>query len=317
MIVAQLDPELAEALADFPDMNIWENLPAARALYAEKNRQIQENMPEVESVIVEERLIPRLSEGGDVPVRIYSPAKPVGKSPVLLWVHGGGYVAGSAYNDDYRFKQMVEVVGCIIVSIEYRLAPEYPFPASLEDCYSVLVWLSTGPDVLRIDPSRIAIGGISAGGGLASALALLARDRGEVTVIFQMLLCPMIDDRNITASSYAITDARVWNRECNLNGWRAYLGPDSDTDNISPYAAVARAKDLRNLPPAYISTGTIDLFVDENIEYAQRLIRSGVLTELHLSPGGFHAFEYMVPDAAISKRARAMHCDALKRALFA
>jgi len=208
---------------------------------------------------------------------------------------------GDIEQDDRLMKQLVKRVGCVAVSVDYRLPPEHPFPAPVEDCYAGLQWLFAHAGDLGVDPSRIAIGGASAGGGLAAGLALLTRDRGEVQVAFQLLIYPMIDDRNITPASYAITDPRVWHRESNRLGWKAYLGRDGGGDDVSPYAA-ARATDLTNLPSAYIPVGALDLFIDENIEYAQHLIQAGVPTELHVYPGAFHGFDVFAPSAAVSKQ---------------
>jgi len=185
----------------------------------------------------------------------------------------------------------------------------------VEDCYAGLKWLFAHADELGVDPSRIAIGGASGGGGLAAGLALLARDRAEVRVAFQLLIYPMIDDRNVTPASYAITDPRMWHRESNRLGWKAYLGREGGGADVSPYAAAARATDLTNLPPAYIPVGALDLFVDENIEYAQRLVQAGVPTELHVYPGAFHGFDLFAPSARVSKQFKGDRDDALKRAL--
>jgi acetyl esterase/lipase len=223
---------------------------------------------------------------------------------------------GDIEQDDRLMQQLVTRIGCVAVSVDYRLPPEHPFPVPVEDCYAGLQWLFTHAGDLGVHPSRIAIGGASAGGGLAAGLALLARDRGEVPVAFQLLIYPMIDDRNVTPASYAITDPRVWHRESNRLGWKAYLGREGGGDNVSPYAAATRATDLTNLPPAYIPVGTLDLFIDENIEYAQRLIQAGVATELHVYPGAFHGFDMLAPSAAVSKQFKAERDQALKRALY-
>ncbi len=311
MKIDLLNPELAESLLGFPEWDIWRDIPAARVLGAERVRELQAELPLISGVLTEDRVATGLASGPDVLIRIYTPAKRSELLPGLLWIHGGGYVLGSIQGDDYSVKRLVEAVNCVVVSVEYRLAPEHPYPAPLDDCYAALKWLFAHAEALGVDASRVAVGGISAGGGLAAALALLARDRGEMDLIFQMLLCPMMDDRNVTPSSNSITDSRIWNRDCNLRGWEAYLGGDK----TSPYAAAMRAEDLSGLPPAYIPVGSMDLFVDENVEYAQRLNQAGVPTELHVYPGGFHAFEYLVPDAAISRRARENHFKVLKNAL--
>ena len=250
-----------------------------------------------------------------VRVRVYRPADQPGKLPALYWIHGGGYVMGDIEQDDRLMKQMVKRIGCVAVSVDYRLAPEHPFPAPVEDCYGGLKWLFRHADELGVEPSRIAIGGASGGGGLAAGLALITRDRGEVQVAFQLLIYPMIDDRNVTPASYAITDPRMWNRQSNLLGWKAYLGRDGGGADVSPYAAAARATDLTNLPPAYIPVGALDLFVDENIQYAQRLIQAGVPTELHVYPGAFHGFDVFAPSAMVSKQFKADRDSVLKRAL--
>jgi acetyl esterase/lipase len=235
--------------------------------------------------------------------------------PALLWIHGGGYVLGSVERDDLLAKHLARVGQCVVASVEYRLAPEHPFPAPVEDCYAALKWLSTHSADLGVNKSRIAIGGASAGGGLAAGLALVARDRAEVDVAFQLLIYPMIDDRNIVPASETAPDTFVWTRENNRMGWRAYLGREPGGADVSPYAAAARATDLRGLPPAYIPVGDLDLFLDENITYAQRLLTAGVPTELHVYPGAFHGFNGFVPGAEVSRRFNADRDNALKRML--
>jgi acetyl esterase/lipase len=222
---------------------------------------------------------------------------------------------GDIEQDDRLMMQLVKRIGCVAVSVDYRLAPEHPFPAPVEDCYAGLKWLFRHAGEFGVEPARIAIGGASGGGGLCAGLALMARDRGEVQVAFQLLIYPMIDDRNVTPASYAITDPRMWNRESNRLGWKAYLGRDGGGADVSAYAAASRASDLTNLPPAYIPVGALDLFVDENIEYAQRLIQAGVPTELHVYPGAFHGFDLFAPSAMVSKQFKADRDSALRRAL--
>ncbi len=248
-------------------------------------------------------------------MRIYQPTDRPATLPALLWIHGGGYVLGSVERDDLLAKHLARVGQCVVASVEYRLAPEHPFPAPVEDCYAALKWLSAHSAEFGVNKSRIAIGGASAGGGLAAGLALLTRDRAEVEVAFQLLIYPMIDDRNIAPASATVPDTFVWTRENNLMGWRALLGREPGGKDVSPYAAAARATDLKGLPPAYIPVGDLDLFLDENITYAQRLLAAGVPTELHVYPGAFHGFNGFVPGAEISRRFNADRDNALKRML--
>jgi acetyl esterase/lipase len=313
----QLDPELRAVVEKLPtdrplDLN---NIPTARAKMNKMVTALLATFPPVEGVTSQDQSAPGAKGDPAVRVRVYRPDDQPSKLPALLWIHGGGYVMGDIDQDDRLMKQLVKRIGCVAVSVDYRLAPENPFPAPVEDCYAGLKWLFAHADELGVEPTRIAIGGASGGGGLAAGLALMARDRGEVQVAFQLLIYPMIDDRNVTPASYAITDPRMWHRESNRLGWKAYLGRDGGGADVSPYAAASRAKDLSKLPPAYIPVGALDLFVDENIEYAQRLIQAGVPTELHVYPGAFHGFDVFAPSAKVSKQFKADRDDALKRAL--
>ena len=269
----------------------------------------------IEGVTTADRKAPGPAGAPEVFVRIYQPTDRPATLPALLWIHGGGYVLGSVERDDLLAKHLARVGQCVVASVEYRLAPEHPFPAPVEDCYAALKWLSAHSAEFGVNKSRIAIGGASAGGGLAAGLALLARDRAEVEVAFQLLIYPMIDDRNIAPASATVPDAFVWSRENNRMGWRALLGREPGGADVSPYAAAARATDLRGLPPAYIPVGDLDLFLDENITYAQRLLAAGVPTELHVYPGAFHGFNGFVPGAEISRRFNGDRDNALKRML--
>lgn len=251
-------------------------------------------------------------------VKIYEPKdrKNV-KLPVVFWIHGGGYVLGHPDGDDGLCELFVNEVNCVVISVDYRLAPENLYPAAIEDCYSGLKWTVENAEKLKIDTSRIAIAGASAGGGLTAALALMVRDRNEIKVAFQMPLYPMLDDRNITPSSYEVNEENVptaWNREANQIAWKMYLG-DMSSNQVPYYAAPARAKDLTGLPPAYIFVGQIDPFRDEIIDYVARLAQAGVDVEFHLYPGCFHGFDSIFNDTNISKRARNGCISALSKAL--
>jgi triacylglycerol lipase len=247
------------------------------------------------------------SPGPDLTVRVYrprnaGPADDGSHLPCVYAIHGGGYVMGSYDMEDLRFDSWCRSLGVAGVSVEYRLAPETPYPGPLEDCYEGLLWVFANADRLGIDRDRIGICGTSAGGGLAAGLALLARDRGEVRPAFQMLIYPMLDDRQLTPSSS--WDVPIWSPANNEFGWRSYLGELYGTDRIPPYAAPARAEDLSGLPPASVWVGTADGFCDEDIAYAQRLNHAGVPTELHVYPGGPHGFEAFSANAPIARRCR-------------
>jgi acetyl esterase/lipase len=291
------------------------DIPAARVGMEQMMAAMQDQMPVIEGVTVEDRMVPGPAGAPDVAVRISRPEGKTGKLPALLWIHGGGYIMGSIENEDVSGKQLALAGECVIVSVEYRLAPEHPFPAPLGDCYAALKWLASRTSELNADPKRIAIGGGSAGGGLAAGLALLTRDRAEVAIIFQLLVYPMIDDRNVVPACDTLPDTILWTRESNLIGWSSYLGCEPGGEGVSCYAAASRADDLSGLAPAYITVGELDLFVQEDIDYAQCLIAAGVPTELHVYPGGCHAFDGLVPDADVARRFTADIHRALKRAL--
>lgn len=312
-----LDPELAAVLRTLPDEGFlnWQDLPGTRATSAQMFATLSADIPDSPHVTKQDRAAPGPQGAPDVPVRVYRAADASGPQPCLFWIHGGGMVIGSMLMDDHNMQHVVETVGCVAVSVEYRLAPEHPFPAPIEDCYAALKWTYEHTAELGVDPSRIAVGGASAGGGLAAGLVLLARDRGEVPVAFQWLIYPMLDDRNTTPSSHAITDPRVWNRDSNLFGWRAYLGREPGSEDVSPYASPSRATDLGNLPPAYVPVGSQDLFLDESADYALRLARASVPVELHVYPGCFHGSELFAPAAGVSQRMIADRDQALRRAL--
>jgi len=314
-----IDDELVAPLENFLNLTNGglnlNDIASTRAIMEHSAAATKASMPAVEGVSVNDLKIPGPEAADDVAVRVYEPVNRDATLPALLWIHGGGYVLGSIEGDDVMARQWARDLQCVVVSVEYRLAPEHPFPAPLDDCYAALKWLAKQEKALNIDTSRIVIGGASAGGGLAAGLALMARDRAEVDVAYQLLIYPMIDDKNLTQVSDSTPDTFVWTRESNLLGWRCYLGAEPGGDDVSPYAAAYRASDLTGLPPAFVSVGDQDLFISEDIEYAHRLVRAGVATELHVYPGGYHAFNGFAPSADISKRFNSDRDAALKRAL--
>jgi acetyl esterase/lipase len=246
-----------------------------------------------------------LSSG--VGVRLHRPVGVDQPGPALLWLHGGGYIIGTAQQDDALCRRFTRELGITVAAVDYRLAPEHPYPAPLEDCYAALTWLARLP---AVDPARVAIGGASAGGGLAAALALLAHDRGEVTPALQLLAYPMLDDRS--GSGPDNPKYRLWSPKSNRFGWKAYLG------TADPKVAVpARRDDLGGLPPAWIGVGTNDLFHDEDVDYAGRLTAAGVPCRVEVVNGAFHGFDQMVPKAGVSQSFFASQCASLRTALAA
>jgi acetyl esterase/lipase len=310
-----VDPELLPGLDLMPSFVFSpETLPAFRAGMLEMMRQQSAANP-IPGVSVEDRLIPGPQGSPDVRVLIYRPDSVAATKPGYLHIHGGGYVIGSADMSDLANKGVAAAIGCVIVSVDYRLAPETPHPGPVEDCYAALKWLHANAAALGVDPSRIAIGGESAGGGLAAALALLARDRGEVPIIFQRLIYPMIDDRTVTRNpTHPYTGEFVWTATNNHFGWKSLLGQEPGGADVPYYAAAARAEKLEGLPPAFISTGSLDLFLDENLDYVQRLLHAGVATEFHIYPGAYHGYQ-IAAQADVTKRAQRDDLEALKRAL--
>lgn len=300
--------ELRENLKTVPIIQLPQDLAKTRQVPIPSNANS-------EHVRITERFIPG-GDGQEMLIKIYEPVQRSKEElPAVLWSHGGGYVLGHPNGEDSLCESIVQAVNCIVVSPDYRLAPEHSYPAAIEDCYATLVWMTSATNELNVDPMRVAIGGGSAGGGLTAALALMARDRKGPVICFQMPLYPMIDDRNITPSSYEITDNHaVWFRSNNISAWEMYLG-DSAHGEISPYAAPTRAKNLEGLPPTYTCVGQLDPFRDETIDYVARLAQAGVDVEFQLYPGCFHAFEHIVPDAEISQHAKNGYIEALSRAL--
>jgi acetyl esterase/lipase len=243
-----------------------------------------------------------------VGVRLHRPpnAAPT-PGPALLWIHGGGYVIGSPSQDDVVCRRFARKLGVTVAAVKYRLAPKNPYPAGLEDCHAALTWLAALPSV---DPNRVAIGGASGGGGLCAALALLARDRGEVDVAAQLLVYPMLDDRSATRPGLDHPNHRLWTQSANQFAWESYLG------SADPNVAVpARRQDLAGLPPAWVGVGTLDLFHDEDVAYAERLRAAGVPCDLEVVDGAFHGFDGVLPKAPVAKAFTAGQIAFLRKAL--
>lgn len=240
-------------------------------------------------------------------VRLHRPPSATGRGPGLLWIHGGGYVIGSAAQDDAICRRFARELGITVAAVDYRLAPEYPYPIPLEDCYAALAWLAELP---AVDPARVAIGGASAGGGLAAALALLARDRGAIDVAAQLLVYPMLDDRSATAPGLHDPNHRLWTQADNVYGWSSYLG-DADPDVAVP----ARRVNLAGLPPAWVGVGTLDLFHDEDLTYAERLVADGVPCQVEVVPQAYHGFDGIAAKTTVTRNFFANQADWLRGVL--
>ena len=296
----KIDPELLPALEDFPALDLnRDNIVKMRELLAQRP-----TIPSAVAVSEEEQVID--TKDGALSVFIYRKTN-AANQPALLWVHGGGYILGTA--KDERARVIADAFDCTVVSVDYRLAPEAPFPAGPNDCYAALEWMNDKAAVLGIDRERIVIGGASAGAGMAAGVVLMNRDKANYPLRLQLLLYPMLDNLHDTPSGQ-FENHPVWKQQTSFNAWEMYLNGTPGIE-ASPYAAAARATDLSGLPSAYICVGAADLFCDEDIEYARRLDAAGVNVELAVFPGVYHAAESFAPAAKISKRLKASFMSAL------
>ena len=305
----EVDATHKEVLDMFPkDFLTLDDIPALRVPFEGQEVDFPENL------VVEDVMIPGLNTDPDLRVRLYRPVDLPEGSPGLLWMHPGGMTLGSANMEDLTNAQRALDHSCLVASVDYRLAPEDPYPSAPDDCYAALLWFANNASELGISESRIAIGGASAGAGLAASTVLRARNESGPSIVFQLLTYPMLDHRNTNPSSFGVTDDfRVWNRKANLISWEAYLG---ELVEVPPYASPSLETDLSNLPPAIISVGALDNFVDECIDYAQRLMQAGVRTDLRVYGGAFHGSVAMVAHSPISIEWAKAENDALHRALY-
>jgi acetyl esterase/lipase len=311
-----VDPEILPLVEQFPGFELsGESLAQSRAMMA----QMASANPFVTppDVTVSERAIAGPAGAPDVRVMVSAPKAPGAGRPAILHIHGGGYIMGAPEMGAATDAAYAASLGAVVVSPDYRLAPETPHPGPVEDCYATLAWLHAHADELGVDTRRIAISGESAGGGLAAALTLLARDRGELPVAFQHLIFPMLDDRTAVAPDPSrFLGQFVWTPKANLFGWTSLLGHAPGGPDVSPYAAAARADDLTGLPQTYMICGALDLFLEEDMDYARRLILAGVPTELHIYPGAPHGFMF-VETAGVTRTYARDSMAALSRALGA
>ena len=252
-----------------------------------------------------------------VGVRIYRHVD-VGATPVpaLLWMHGGGYLFGNPEQDEAGSIAFARELGITVVALRYRTGPDNPAPAAVEDAYAALTWIAANAPELGIDPSRIAVGGASAGGGLAAALALYAHDKGETQPAFQLLIYPMLDDRTVVRTDHDTRNARVWSAKSNRLAWQSHLGQAPGSDGVSPYAAPARRVSLAGLPPAWVGVGTLDIFHDEDLLYAERLTDAGVACETLVVPGAFHGFDAVFARTPVAREFFAEQVRVLRATLL-
>jgi len=307
---SMVDPELAPALKGLPKLILNSQTLASIRQHEVAPPPLPPPAPQPV-----ERHIPGPPGAPELKLIIVDPSPGAKNKPALLHTHGGGYVARSAALAVPFLQTAARECNCFVVSVDYRLAPETHFPGSLEDNYTALRWLYTNADTLGVDRNRIAVGGESAGGGHAAALAIAARNRKEIPIVFQLLIYPMLDDR--TGSTRPVPPPIgkfIWTAPSNVFGWTSLLGVPAGSPNVPAGAVPARVKNLSGLPPTFIVVGAIDLFVDEDIEYARRLIAEGVPVELHVVPGAYHGFDLLVPDAKVSARFTGYWTTALRRA---
>ncbi len=308
------DPDLIELIPLLPDISELSSVEKVQEVRSQGFDFGMPAPPQRDDVVREDRAIPGPDGAPEVTVRIHRPkAGGTALRPGVLEIHGGGFMLGDKSMMDPWSDRVAGELGAVVVSTDYRLAPEHPFPAGLEDCYAALCWMAENADELGLDLDRIGIAGQSAGGGLAAACALLTRDRGGPKLCFQLLEIPELDDRLETPSMQQFTDTPLWNRPNAVWSWRHYLGADHSGE-VSPYAAPSRAKDLSGLPSAYVSVMEFDPLRDEGILYALGMLQAGVAVELHTYPGTFHGSS-LVPGARVSVRNAQEVMDVLRRGL--
>lgn len=296
------DPELAAALAAAGDLIPSTITPEMIPIFRANPMSVPiEDLLVDRSVVFTETLVPGFNGDPEVLVTIFSRSDHIPGGPGIFYIHGGGMVIGDRFVGIGNVLDLVEHFDAIAITVEYRLAPENPDPAPIHDCYAGLTWMAHNASELGFDPDRLLVAGGSAGGGLAAGVALMARDRSGPKLCGQLLLYPMLDDRNETISSHQIDGIGIWDRGSNDTGWNALLGDRRGSDEVSIYAAPGRASDLGNLPATYIEVGSAEVFRDEDVNYAMRIWANGGVAELHVWPGGFHACDGFAPDSRIAK----------------
>ncbi len=310
--IAAVAPELRH-----PALWLVSGLRGPRSVRAVRSLSRLAPLATVEGVEIGEHIVPAAGAQPSVRVVVYEPAGRTRPSGALLWIHGGGLVMGTPEQDHVLAGGLARDAGVAVFSVDYRLAPEHPFPAALDDCHHALAWMHRNSVEFGIDPQRIAIGGDSAGGGLAAALAQMARDRGEVPVAFQLLEYPMLDDVSALRTDHRARQALVWTTASNHYGWSAYLGHSPGVGEVRPYAVPGRSADLAGLPPAWIGVGDLDLFHDEDVSYGHRLRDAGVEAEVHVEPRMYHGADTLRANAPTMQAFRGRMAEALRVAVGA
>ena len=305
-------PELLPFLDQFPVLDLSrENLAETRAELNAMSKQAAGLIEGFDHIDVTDEFI----NGGDgrerLRLRLYSRSNGSAKRPCLLWVHGGGYILGCPEMDELHLRRMADELGCLVVAVDYRLAPEHPWPAGLDDCDAALGWTLEHSGALRLDTGSLVLGGASAGGGLAAALALRAREQRPGAVSYQCLIYPMLDHRTVAPAGGKARDYFLWDPEKNRLAWDCYLGPNDASGEVSPFASPAKAERLEGLPPTYLCIGEEDLFHEESLDYARRLRESKVAVDLEIVPGAPHGFDKL--PAPMSERSLKRRYAALAR----
>jgi triacylglycerol lipase len=307
-----VDPELLQALDKLPDYIVSSgrlaDIRAERAAAAPPLASLADAQ-----IMREEVWVPGTPGAPDVRLILTRQRAATQPQPLLLFIHGGGFVFGTAEGTGISDMRLARATGCAVASVDYRLAPETRAPGQVEDCYAALAWCHREAGSLSFDPERMAVGGISAGGGLAANLALMVRDRNEMTLRLQMLFCPILDDQTAARPVPAHLGEFVWTPQTNAFGWTALTGGEPGHTEILPYTVAARAADLQGVAPAFIDVGALDLLVLESLAFASRLIESAVPTELHVHPGAYHGYE-LLPGVLVAERAHRLRAEALSRA---
>ena len=311
--MSEIHPELRRAARWIPRFTFTPAL-ARFARFAQRLRGTP-RPPAVPGITIRDHVIPGPATNPALRVRLYTPDAVPAPRPAMLWMHGGGFIIGTPEQDQANLIDWCRELGMIVAAVAYRIGPEHPYPAGLDDAYAALQWLHGDAAGLGVDAARIVVGGNSAGAGLAAGLVLAAHDRGEVPIAFQFLVYPMLDDRTTRRTDIDQSSLRLWNSRSNLLGWRSYLGYEPGSGNVPDYAAPARRSDLAGLPPTWIGVGTCDLFHDEDVTYAHRLDAVGVPCTLKVVEGAFHGFDLVGQQARIVREFRESALIALRNSL--